>query len=328
MPKAPRGSRVIILVLLILLLVPKKLDHHEFKPDPFTDDAGRQVSLPQEINKVYTTTEAGLFLVYALNPEAVLGWNRGLSPQLEFAIEPQYHNLPTLGTWNQQYKTVLVDLVVQLQPDLIVHYASVDEANKRLVEEIEATLQIPTILVDNSLRALPTSLQLVSKLLGKEVRGQALATYVERNLQRTSNFQRIQASYGPIPVHLVSPYPPGYFDELLALAGMVEMPTWDDQPPFPDFVLIMPHSVTDPYGVIEKDGHKRIYQIPTFPAGWLEPGSIFSLLGVEWLHSIAYPSTYPGDLAETYRMFMEVFFQVNVTPELLSWTLQRSGISY
>jgi hypothetical protein len=90
----------------------------------------------------------------------------------------------------------------------------------------------------------------------------------------------------------------------------------------------MPHNIADPYKAIERDGHKRIYQIPSFPLNWMEPGSIFSLLGLEWLHSIAYPTTYSGDLRESYCSFMEVFFQLKVTPELLAWTLQRSGISF
>jgi len=85
--------------------------------------------------------------------------------------------------------------------------------------------------------------------------------------------------------------------------------------------------VADPYQEIERDGHRRIYQIPSFPHNWLEPGSIFSLLGLEWLHSIAYPS-YTVDLPQTYATFMEEFFQVNITPELLAWTFKRSGISY
>lgn len=327
-PETCREWRIVVLVILILLLFPKRLDYYEFLVMSFQDDGGRQVDLPPEINKVYATTELGFFLVYALEPDVMLGWNRGLSPQLEFAIDPQYHNLPTVGTWDHQYQTARLDLLRELKPDVIVHYAPVDPQNMLLVEEIEKTLETPVILVDNSLQTLPRSLQILGKVLGKEPRGQALATYVENCLERAYNFQRMRVSYGTIPVHLVSPHPPGHFDELLTLAGMAEMPIWNNHPPFPDFVLIMPHSVIDPYGVIEKDGHKRIYQIPTFPSNWLEPGSIFSILGVEWLHSIAYPHTYPVDLAETYRMFMEIFFQVNITPELLSWTLQRSGISF
>ena len=109
---------------------------------------------------------------------------------------------------------------------------------------------------------------------------------------------------------------------------MVEMPVWNDLPPLPDLVLIMPHTIADPYRAIEEDGHKRIYQIPSFPLNWLEPGSIFSLLGLEWLHSIAYPTSYSGELVQTYSTFMEVFFQLDLTPELVAWTLRRSGISF
>ncbi len=320
--------QALVLILLFIFLFPTTLSNAVLPSEIFADQGGRLVTLPKIINTVYTTTEAGAFLAYALEPSSIIGWNRGLSPELEFAIEPNFHNLPTLGTWDENYQTIKVETVLELEPDLIIHYANVDEENIALASEIQQVLGIPTVLADKALGALPETLRLFGQLLGREVRGQALATFVENHLNQASSFQSRQVGYAPIPVHIVSPYEPGHFDEILHLVGMVEMETWDDQPPMPDFVLVMPHTVTDPYRAIERDGHKRIYQIPAFPSNWLDPGSIFSLLGLEWLHSIAYPTSYTADLAETYGAFMEVFFQVNVTPELLDWTLRRSGISY
>lgn len=322
-------GQIFILVCLTILIFSKTTQDKPFAGGtPLTDDRGEVINLPQKVTKVFATTEAGLFAVYALEPEAILGWNRGLSPQLEFAIDRKYHNLPTLGTWDQHFETINADLIVELQPDLILHYATNNSANKELAKQMEARFSVPVMLIDNSLQNLPAALQILGQVLGQEPRGKVLATYVENRLEYAHQFQALRTNYGPIPVHLVSPQPEGYFNELLALAGMKEMIDWNNQPPFPDFVLVLPHSVADPYRVIEKDGHKRIYQVPNFPTNWLEPGSIFSLLGLEWLLSIAYPTEYLLDLPESYRLFMEVFFQVNVTPELLNWTLRRSGISF
>jgi len=328
MHKDAHPWQVLILVVLLLLLFPQLLGESTLPANLVVDHAGQVVEIPDLVHRVYATTEMGTFLVYALEPEAVLGWNRGLSPELEFAVLPQYHNLPTLGTWDEVYQTIRVDDVLSLAPDVVIHYAQDTPFNRALVREIEETLGVPTVLLNNSLAALPDSLRLLGQILGKEVRGQALAAFVENHLARLAGFQARHSSFEPIPVHIVSPREAGHFDELLSLAGMVEMPVWSDQPPLPDLVLIMPHTIADPYRAIERDGHKRIYQIPSFPLNWLEPGSIFSLLGLEWLHSIAYPNTYTGDLTETYRTFMEVFFQIDVTPELLAWTLRRSGISF
>jgi iron complex transport system substrate-binding protein len=320
--------QTLVLLLLFLLLLPLPLGESTLPSDLIIDHGDRLVEVPTRVEKVYATTELGTFLTYALEPDAILGWNRGLSPELEFAVHSHYRNLPTLGTWDEAYQTTQFETVMGLAPHLIVHYAPKTQRNRELADEIQEKLGITTVLIDNSLSSLPDALRLLGRLLGRELRGQALAAYVENHLQDLAGFQRLQSSYEPIPVHIVSPRPPGYFDELLSLAGMVEMPVWNDQPPLPDLVLIMPHNIADPYKAIERDGHKRIYQIPSFPLNWMEPGSIFSLLGLEWLHSIAYPTTYSGDLRESYCSFMEVFFQLKVTPELLAWTLQRSGISF
>lgn len=328
MPNHTNRWQVLFLIFLFLFLFPKLSSESILEQTVFLDQGGRTVTLPPVITKVYTTTEAGLFLAYAIDPDSILGWNRGLSPELQFAILPQYHELPTLGSWDERYQTIHLETILELKPDLIIHYAPIDETNQQLADRIEETFRIPTIMVDSRLRTLPESLRLFGQLLGKETRGQALATFVEQRLGYMASFQELQGSYAPIPVHIVSPLRTGYYDELLSLAGMVEMPSWNDQPPLPDLVLIQPHSIADPYRSIEKDGHKRIYQVPAFPQNWLDPGSIFSLLGVEWLHCIAYPNIYKTDLTELYGAFMEIFFQLNLTPELLTWTLRRSGITY
>lgn len=320
--------QVLILLLLFLLLFPKVLSVSTLPADLLVDHGNRLVEIPGIVRKIYATTEMGTFLAYALEPDCILGWNRGLSPELGFAVQPQYHALPTLGTWDETYQTMRVSDLQLLAPDLIIHYAPADEINRQLADEVQEMLGVPTVLLDNSLTSLPDALCLLGRLLGKELRGHALATFVQNHLEKLASFQALHSSFQPIPVHIVSPREPGHFDELLALAGMVEMPVWNNEPPLPDLVLIMPHLIADPYREIEKDGHKRIYQIPSFPLNWLEPGSIFSLLGLEWLHSIAYPTTYPGELDKTYAAFMEVFFQIDVTPELLAWTLRRSGISF
>lgn len=323
-----RGWQIAILALLIILIWPLNADDSQPAPITIEDHGGRSITLPKSVEKVYATTEAGSFLVYALNPQSLVGWNRGLSPQLEFAVAPTYHELPTVGTWDLEYQTACPEKLAELAPDLIIHYAPADRENISLADEIGETLNIPAILIDNKIKTLPEALRLLGGLLNKEVRGQALATFAGNQLRQAEHFLQIRALYNPIPVHIVSPHPPGYFDQLLQFAGMVEMPLWSDEPPFPDLVLIMPHQIIDPYRAIEEDGHKRIYQIPSFPADWLDPGSMFGLLGIEWLHSIAYPHSYPGNLPETYQAFMEVFFEINITPDMLAWTLRRSGISF
>jgi iron complex transport system substrate-binding protein len=328
MRKDVHPGQAVVLVILLLLLFPKMLSESALPSNLVVDHAERLVELPADVHKVYATTEMGTFVIYALDPDAILGWNRGLSPELEFAVLPAYHALPTLGTWDETYQTMRTAEIIRLAPDLILHYAPVNARNRELAEEVQKKLGIPAVLVDSSLASLPDALRLLGSVLGKEVRGQVLAAYVENHLAELASFQELHSAFEPIPVHIVSPREPGHFDELLGLAGMVEMPVWNDQPPFPDLVLIMPDTIADPYRAIEKDGHKRIYQIPSFPLNWLEPGSIFSLLGLEWLHSIAYPTAYRGDLVQTYSAFMEVFFQLDLTPELLAWTLRRSGIDY
>lgn len=138
--------------------------------DLLVDHGDRLVEIPGIVRKIYATTEMGTFLAYALEPDCILGWNRGLSPELGFAVQPQYHALPTLGTWDETYQTMRVSDLQLLAPDLIIHYAPADEINRQLADEVQEMLGVPTVLLDNSLTSLPDALCLLGRLLGKELR--------------------------------------------------------------------------------------------------------------------------------------------------------------
>lgn len=325
-----------LIILILLLLLPRGTYEAVMKTQEITDHVGRTVSVPSRINKVYGTTQEASFLIYAIEPQAIIGWNRGLSPDLEFFIQDQYHHLPTIGTWNEEYETAQISIIKEIQPDLVIHLAPADLPNMLLVEEIQTELEIPTILIDSSLLSLPAALRLVGNLLDKEIRGNTLAVYAENTLQRIETLGKNLRAVEKASVYVVSETDTDYLEELLAYAGIMELPKLDT-PQNPDFMLVMPHTITDPYRKITHDpqlahigaiADQRVYEIPTLPLNWLGPNSLCRLLGVEWLISIAYPAYYSVDFAEIFVEFMDVFYEKNVSPEMLHWIFERSGTFY
>ena len=69
--------QTLVLLLLFLLLLPLPLGESTLPSDLIIDHGDRLVEIPTRVEKVYATTELGTFLTYALEPDAILGWNRG-----------------------------------------------------------------------------------------------------------------------------------------------------------------------------------------------------------------------------------------------------------
>ena len=58
--------------------------------------------------------------MYALDPELLLGWNVDPSPPGNL-LGNKSRALPILGSWDKVYKTIHLDHIAALQPDLVLH---------------------------------------------------------------------------------------------------------------------------------------------------------------------------------------------------------------
>lgn len=296
-------------------------------PRVIIDHVGRAVPVPHEIRKVYATTQAGSMLVYALNPELLLAWNTALPPNMEYVFGNKARALPTLGTWDDVYKTVQLDEIAALKPDVVIHLAVPDLPTLDLAIQIEEALGIPTVVVDGSLEAIPSSLRFLSQILGSQVRADALALFAENSLNR------LAVMVENLPRDPTSVYIAGKTNTLdlktaLRLTGVKESPSNFQA----DLVLIAPDPILDLSRTLLRDpppqaekaiANGAVYQIPTVPQNWFAAGSLFRLLGIEWLAQTAYPELFPLDVAEKYREFMEVFYEVRLSDELVYGTLGK-----
>ena len=311
---------VVIIAVAALVLINT---HHltpPHSPQIITDHVGRSIPIPHRIEKVYATSQSGSLLIYALDPNLLLGWNTALSPEMEFILGTKAGGLPVLGTWNQLYQTADLDQVAGLKPDLVVHLAAPDLPNLDLAERIEDELGIPSIVVDGSLEAVPLTLRWLGELFGCQIRAQALALFAENTLTRLELF-RDNLDSNPISVHIIGDTAKIDLDAL-ALAGVTLFDAYSMG--HADQVLIIPDPIRDlsreimknpPPGAQHALIEGAVYELPTVPQNWLTPNSILRLLGVEWLAQTAYPHIFNEDLAAKFQEFMEVFYEVRVPVE-------------
>ncbi|WP_028991206.1 ABC transporter substrate-binding protein [Thermacetogenium phaeum] len=312
------------------------------------DMAGRTVTVPKKINKVFSTSAAGAIFIYSLAPEKLAGWNNELREVEKKYILPEYRELPVLGTWKGTNFTGSIEELMKVAPDVIISMGDVSPKYTADAEEIEKRLGIPVIMVDGSLKNLDQAYEFVGKLLGEESRAQKLAEYcshtyaeIDRWLQKLPENERVRLYYAEGPTGLETDIKGTVNSEAIDLAGAVNVATsgldenvrriqvsieqiltWD-----PEVIIISTDADAkhEVYNTILTSGewkgvravqNQKVYEIPCEPYDWISrPPSIFRILGVKWLANLLYPDLYEVDLIEETKQFYKEFFHYELTDQ-------------
>ena len=90
-----------------------------------TDSAGRQVGVPDRIERVFAAGPPASVLVYALAPDKLTGWSRApMLREREFLAAP-YRDLPEQGRLTGRGDTANLEVVLAAKPDLILDFGSI-----------------------------------------------------------------------------------------------------------------------------------------------------------------------------------------------------------
>jgi iron complex transport system substrate-binding protein len=103
----------------------------------FIDDAGRRVSLPDKVERVYAAGPPASALVSALAPDKLLGWTRAFRDDEKAWVPRKYADLPELGRLTGRGDTANVEVVLKAKPDLIVDVGSTAATFASLADRVQ-----------------------------------------------------------------------------------------------------------------------------------------------------------------------------------------------
>ena len=144
-----------------------------------TDQAGRQLTIPASIKKVYCTSPMGTNLMYMLAPGHVGGLEHQPHRSREEVHPRETPGRPGLGGWFGKNTTGNVEEIIKRAPDVVLSIGYLDEAAISDADRIQGLLHIPVIMIDGSLVKSGDTLRYVGKLLGVEARANELADYCD-----------------------------------------------------------------------------------------------------------------------------------------------------
>lgn len=331
-----------------------------------TDMGGREVAVPESVERVFCSNPIGTVDMYLLDPEVLVGWNFRPAGDNRKYIPDEYLNLPSLGVWMGSGATPNDEEIVRQSPQVILCYWTADDVGRDMADGVRDETGLPTLLIDYDIRQCAEMYRYVGPLVGRAERGEELATYCDERLERIrsivegipeSERKSIFLAQGPGGL---STDPVGSMHvtdalELIGTGNVADMPgtagqgmgmptvnleqiiSWN-----PDAVLVSEYSMSDSessdlYGeIIADDGwanvpcvrEGKVYRLPQSPFAWFgRPPSVVRLLGCLLVMKLLYPQyTTDIDMVEETRSFYQEFYQLELTDEELVEILATAGV--
>lgn len=310
-----------------------------------TDMAGRTVTVPTEIQSVFSTGPATAIFLYMVAPDKLLGWNYELNDLEKAYIPEKYHTLPNFGMGD----AVNYEAVIAAEPTIAVNCGTINDALISDCDSLSESLGIPVVAVDGDLANSPEAFRFLGQLLGVEDQGEALAAYAEKTFQDAAALSeipeedRIRVYFGngedsleTAPkgsshaqlleeVHAVNVAELELGDGSRVQISQEQLLAWD-----PDLIVVNGEPKADVSGnqaaqqILEdpvyaslkavQDG--KVYGTPNAPFSWVDrPNGPNRLIGMRWFSALIYPDYVQCDIETEIREFFQLFYHLDLTEE-------------
>ncbi|MTH34296.1 ABC transporter substrate-binding protein [Paracoccus limosus] len=300
---------------------------------PFADATGRLLRLPADPRRVFAAGPPAATLLYALKPQAMVGWVRAPKPADLPFLRPEVVKLPVLGRLTGKGDTLNLEVLLAAKPDLIVDYGSVNATYADLAARVQEQAGVPYVLVDGSFAAMPQAIRQMARVLDVPERGEKLARHAETTLADLDAMLAtipkaerpgVYLARGPEGTETAGP---GSINaEIIARVGarnVVEAPgdglanvsPEQVQAWAPEVIITLDRDFAANVGQmpewrgIPAVERGRVYLAPAAPFGFIDaPPSVNRLAGVIWLSHKLYPQAAKGDLHRQIADFYELFY--------------------
>ncbi|MBS0519001.1 MAG: ABC transporter substrate-binding protein [Proteobacteria bacterium] len=296
------------------------------------DSVGRRIRIAGRPQRVVAAGPPASLLLYALAPDALVGWVPALPDAAKPYLLPAVRRLPATARLTGRGGAPDLEALKALRPDLIVDFGSTADRYVGLARNVQAATGIPYALIDGSLDKSPAALRLAAAMLGRHERGEALAAYAQETLSRVDAATKAAPSASRPRVYLArgadgAQTPPGGSDlaEIIERAGALNVAAggsgrgsgsrisveqirdWN-----PDLIIAFDRAIFEAIRTRpEWRFARRIVAAPGLPWNWLgEPPSIQRLIGLRWLAALFHPEQSHPDLAVEALDFHRLFYGV------------------
>jgi len=316
------------------------------------DMAGRTVSAPDRITKVYGASPPATYLIYAVAPTLLVGLNYPFTPVEKRFLNRSIESLPVIGGWFGQGRTPNQETLLNVGPDVMVVWMWKGTAANEKIEQTASRLDLPMVYVRlDRLADYPEAFRFLGKLLDQEERAMVLSRYASKALAAVElvaanipEDEKVTVYYAEGPDGLSTECDKSPHTELIHLAGGKNVYQCEPKNDFgmerisieqvmaadPEVILAQEKEFFDQvycdpkWRSIRAVKNKRVVLIPRAPFNWFDrPPSFMRLLGIQWLTHILYPDCFTFDSAGETREFYRLFLGIHLDDHGLAEVLHR-----
>jgi len=305
------------------------------------DMAGRRVTVPDTIRRVFSESPPATYLLYALDPSLLTGINFNVKPEERRFLRPEFSRLPVAGAGIGQGRNINLEALLALKPDVVLMWAWKDGgAGSQLAERLQKS-GIPTVFLDlDRLESYPAIFTFLGDLVGRRERARRLANYARDTLRSVAaatagipERERVAVYYAEGSDGLATERESSVHAEVILLAGGRNVHRGAalnhagmEKVSLEQVLLYNPQVIVAQERIFRdsvardrrwqgiravRDG--KVWLIPRGPFNWFDrPPSFMRLLGLKWFTNRLYPERYPIDIAKETRAFYRLFLGVDL----------------
>ena len=264
-----------------------------------TDATGRQVALPEQIERVAPAGPPAAVLLAVVAPDLLIGWPGPVSDPARALLSPAAATQPQIPRLTG--RDDVSDKIIALKPDVIIDYGDTSARYVDLAVATEKRTGIPTLLLDGALDKIPATVRMLGKILHRPDRADDVARFAEAllSLPRPDSHPTVLYARGPDGLTVAAPG-----TDVTAVFNVLgwKVMAPDGQGTFrkstieairaldPDRLVFADPAMQDTLAHdpawqtvrAVQQGHAVV--APHLPFGWVEePPSINRLIGLAWL---------------------------------------------
>jgi len=304
----------------------------------FTDDAGRTVTLDEQITRIAVSGVGAQIAVFALAPEMLVGvtgeWDEGS----EAFIDEAYCSLPVIGQLYGGKGNLNLETLLMAAPQVVIDVGETKDGIAQDLDALTAQTGIPFVHIAMSLEHMDETYEKLGVLLGLEARAQVLAAYCREVYDRTKAIgeaaQKTRLLYVTGETHLgviaKNSYHSPVIDMLSDNVAVIDSPSakgtgnetdleqilmWD-----PDVIVFSSRSTyeeaqRDPlWQAVRAVAEGNYVLVPQLPYNFMGfPPSAQRLLGMTWMAKTLYPELAQYDLYEEIGRHFDLFYHCDLS---------------
>lgn len=301
----------------------------------FTDDAGRDVTLPRNIRRLVVSGPLAQIYAFAVAPDILAGlssrWGESELPYIPEA----YHSLPVVGQLYGGKGEVNLEELARLKPDVLIDIGQAKETIAGDLDSLQERTGVPCVHIAATLSTSGGAFRRLGALLNRAEEAEQLALLCDNAYQRAQALaekageRKVKAVYfagiDGLSVWARTSFHAEALDMLCDNAAvlpevsskgvgnqvdMEQLLLWD-----PEVLIFAPGGTyeaakSDPaWQGLSAVRENRMLEAPGAPYNWMgNPVSVQRYLSLIWLGKALYPDLADYDVQAEVQQFYRLFF--------------------